>query len=115
MDTILAPEDYKYIVKTPDKEFSPARNKAVINETIRSTEQYFAKLGKVLDDNILNRIDILATFGDYKLNKSGEKNFKDYAGKRLYSELIGEKILEKIRVLETANKLTGRNDRMIQL
>lgn len=115
MDKVIQQEDYKYFIEKPDPKFSPARNKAIINETIRDTEKYFRNLGKVLDDNILNRIDIMATFAEYKLNRNGEKSFKDYAGKRLHSELVGEKILSKIRALEAANKLTGRKDRMIQL
>ena len=115
MDKIIQEADYKYYVSKPDPSFSPARNKAIINETIQDTEKYFRNIGKVLNDNILNRIDILGSYGDYKLNRNGSKTFKDYAGKRLHSELIGERILSKIRALETANALTNRKDRMIQL
>lgn len=115
MDKTIQEADYKYFVEKPDPNFSPERNKAVINQTIKSTEEYFRKLGKVLDDNILTRIDILTTYGDYKLNRGGEKKFKDYVGKQMHSQLIGERILEKIKLLEQANKITGRKDRMIQL
>lgn len=115
MDKIVTEKDYKYFVEKPDPSFSPARNKAVIEETIKSTEKYFRNIGKVLDDNIMNRIDILGSYGDYKLNRGGSKSFKDYAGKRLHAELIGEKILSKIRALEAANALSGRNDKFIQL
>jgi len=115
MDKIITEQDYKYFIEKPDSSFSPARNKAIIDETIKSTEKYFKNIGKILDDNIMNRIDILGSFGDYKLNRGGSKSFKDYAGKKLHAELIGERILSKIRALETANRLHGRSDRMIQL
>ncbi len=107
--SIIQPEDYHKVVAKPDPNFSPARNKAIINETIKDTEAYFAKLGKVINDELGNRIDIFSSYGVYRFNK-GDKNFDKYAGKRLVSQLIGEKILSKIRVAEEANKLGARNN-----
>lgn len=102
----LDPKDYKYIVQNPGSEFSPERNKAVVNQTISETETYFRKLHEVLDNGLGERIDILASYGTYRFNK-GEKSFKDYAGKQLYTRLIGEKILEKVKIMEATNRLNN--------
>jgi len=111
---ILAPEDYHKVVATPDSNFSPARNKAIVNETIASTVKYFNNIGKAIDDNLANRMDIFASYGNHRLHGGGTKKFQDYVGKKLVSELIGEKILSKIRTAQAANKLGG-NTKFITL
>ena len=108
MDKIVQPDDYKYFIEKPDSSFSPERNKAIIQETIKETEAYFKGIGKAINDNLGNRIEIFSTYATYRFNK-GQKGFKDYVGKRLHSELIGEKILEKIKIAQSANKLGGNN------
>jgi hypothetical protein len=106
MDTIIQAEDKRFFVQNPDPSFSPKRNKAVINETITETEKYFAEIGQVIDKNLGNRLDIVGTYGRYRFN-TGTKSFKQYVGKKMWSELVGEKILAKIRVAETVNKFNG--------
>lgn len=99
------PKDYKYIVKKADG-FSPERNKAVIGETIRETERYFSKLQNVMDDNLGERIEMVAAYGCYRFNR-GDKTIDQYLGKKLMSQMIGEKILEKIRAMKAADKLSN--------
>lgn len=115
MDKLIQPEDAKFYVHKPDSSFSPERNKAIINETIKETEAYFRGIGKAITDNLGTRIEIMTAFGDYKLNRSGEKNIKEYLGKELYGKIVGERILEKIRVAQSVERLTGRKERFIQL
>lgn len=113
MDTkLIQPEDYRLRVEVPDPTFSPARNKAIIQETIKETEKYFRDLSKPSED-MKERIDIFATYGTYRFNK-GQKNIRDYLGKQLHSRMIGESILEKVRILEATDKL-GSKGRFIQL
>lgn len=114
LDKIIQPEDYKYRVETPDPNFSPQRNKAIIKETIEETDKFFALLQKAAVDGMGERLDMLSAYGVYRFNK-GSMTFKDYMGKEAMKTIIGEKILEKIRILEANNKLTGRKDRFIQL
>jgi len=101
----INPKDYKYIVKKPVG-FNPDRNKAVIQETIRETERYFAKLQDVFDDNLGERIEAVAAYGCYRFNR-GDKTVDQYLGKKIMSQLIGEKILEKVRSMKAAEKLSG--------
>lgn len=114
MDNLIQAEDSKYYIAKPDPNFSPARNKAIIEETIKDTEKFFNSMAVKVIDEINNRADILATYGVYRFNR-GEKTFKDYVGKQMFQNLIGEKILDRVRLLEESNKLTGRKDRLVQL
>ncbi len=115
MDTkIIQPEDYKYYLAEPTKSFSPRRNQAIIQETIKETTKFFQEMDAVMNDETMNRIDILGSYGRYRFNQ-GEKTFKEYAGPALWKELIGEKILSKVRVADTVNRLNNNRQGMIQL
>ena len=105
---IIQKEDSRFFIERPDSSFSPQRNKAIINETIQETTKYFRDLEEKIDDDMRNRIDILSSYATYRLSGTGTKSFKDYVGKELRSRLIGEKILSKIKVLESADRLKGR-------
>ncbi len=98
-------KDFKYIVKNPIG-FNPDRNKAVIAETVRDTQRYFAKLQDVFDDNLGERIEAVAAYGCYRFNR-GDKTVDQYLGKKVMSHLIGEKILEKVKSMKAADKLSS--------
>ncbi len=115
MGVIIAPEDKRFYVQKPDPSFNPTRNKQVIEETIRETTQFFTTINKAFSDEVSRRAEIVSDYGNYRLNMGGEKTAEQYLGKRLMSELIGEKILSKVRVLEASNKMSGRKDKFIQL
>ncbi len=108
-DIIIDPKDKKFFVHNPGKDFNPSRNKAIINETIRETEAYFTKLNTLLDDDMLNRLDIMNSYGRYRLGGIGQKRFEDWAGRDLTRQLIGEKILQKVRIAQTSNKLRPKS------
>lgn len=104
----LIPEDYqKYYVHKPDPSFSPQRNQAIIEETIQETRKFFTENQTALDLEAQNRIDIISTYGAQRLSGATQKNFKDWAGRELYTKLIGEKLLAKVRVMEATNRLAG--------
>lgn len=107
-DVVIDPRDRKYFVQKPDPSFSPQRNAAIIQEVHDDTRKYFASLNKKFQDGFDERIDVLATFADYKFNRGGGKNFEQYAGRELRRRLVGERLLEKVRVLSTVDKLQGR-------
>lgn len=102
----IDPRDKKFYIERPDASFNPARNKAVIEKTIRETEAYFQSLEEINRGEIEDRMDILVSYGSY-LGNSGTKKFKDYVGRELYTKLVGEKILSKYRALSSVDKLRG--------
>ncbi len=95
-------------LSVPDPNFNPARNKAVVAETIKEAETYHKNVHSVIDDNLGERIEAVAAYGCYRLNR-GFKNPKDYFGKKLYEKFIGEKLLQKLRIMDTVNRLNGNS------
>jgi len=102
----LDPKDYKYIVAKPDSSFSVDRNNAIIAETIKEADIFHSTSGLAIEEALGERIEAVSAYACYRLNR-GYKNIKDYLGDRLYKEMIGEKILSKIRVADTVNRLNG--------
>ena len=100
-------KDYKYIVKNPDSSFSPERNRAIIAETIKETNNYFKKMHETLDVGIAERVNTLSYFAKYKLGNGGPKNLEQFLGRENYTKLIGENILSKVRVMDSVNKLNN--------
>ena len=112
-EIVIDPRDKKYYVEKPDASFSPQRNAAIIQEVHDDTRRFFAKLAKEQEQIQGERLDVLASFADYKLNRGGEKTFGDYTGRQLRTKIIGERLLSKVRTLSTVDKLQGR--RLVQI
>ncbi len=79
-----------------------------MQEVHDDTRKYFAGLHKKYQEGLDERTDVLTSFALYKFNKGGGKNFEQYAGRELRRKLVGERLLEKVRVLSTVDKLQGR-------
>ncbi len=103
----LDPKDYRYINPNPDPDFSPERNQALIEQTIRETDKFLNEYKIALGESWEERKDILAHYAKYTIGQGKHKNIKDYLGKKVYEALIGEKILSKVRVAESLNRLNG--------
>lgn len=103
----LDPKDYRYLRKKADPGFSPERNKAIIEETIKEAEDWYRKFYNAKDKDLENRVDILSSYARYRFNR-GVKDLKAYLGPDLYKEIAGEKIIEKLRVASATNKLSGK-------
>jgi len=104
----LDPKDYKYIVATPDASFSPDKNKAIIEETIREADTFHKTSGLAIESALGERIEAVSAYACYRFNR-GFKNIKGYLGDKLYEKMVGEKILSKIRVADTVNRLNGNH------
>ncbi len=104
----LDPKDYKYIVAKPDSNFSPERNQSIIDETIKETNEYFKKLNNVDDDNFKERVDVLSSYAGHLYQKSGTKSLKDYLGKKLHARIVGEKILNRVKAMESADRFQNK-------
>lgn len=103
----LDPADYHLINETPDKDFSPERNRAIVERTIKEAEEYFKLQRMAKDKELEHRIDIIASYGDYRLNRGKTKQLREYLGREQYNAIIGEHLLEKLRVAEATNRLNG--------
>lgn len=104
----LDPKDFRYIKDQPDPGFSVERNQAVIEDSIRKTNKFFAQDGEAIKRSMGERVDILSSYAIYRFNK-GTKDFIGYYGRDNYHKLVGEKIMSKVRIADTVNKLNGNN------
>lgn len=105
----IAPGDYKYIIDKPDADFSPARNKAIVEKLIADTDKFFNSLEKELQVDKDNRVDVLSSFAQYTFSKGGHKTLEQYLGKRKMAEIYGQRIVEKLRILDSIQKLNRQN------
>jgi acetylornithine/succinyldiaminopimelate/putrescine aminotransferase len=105
----LDPKDYRYINPNPDPDFSPERNQAIINETIKETELFHNQWRQAMDEKGRELKDILSSYAVNTIGKGMSKSLKKFVGKKAYEALIGEKVLSKIRIAETINRLNGNS------
>lgn len=89
----------------PDPDFSPEHNYAVIRETIEDYEKMRYGIDEKVQAAAEDRADILAAFAKYKLDLGGEKKIEQFLGKKRMNEIYGEKLLEKIRMMESIKRL----------
>ncbi len=100
----------KYYVENP-VDFNPRKNEAIINETLANTEKYFENVKAPIDNAIGERLDIMAHYAVYKFGaQQGSKTIRQYLGEPLYKQIVGEKIIEKMRIMKTVNKLSGNRN-----
>src|SRR5438552_3593470 len=88
----VAPEDKKFVPKTPDVGFSPERNKAIIENSIK---EYEAMRAKKLKDRLTEyeeRADAVVTYLKHLDRGQGESNMEKYFGKRNLAYLRGLEI-----------------------
>lgn len=105
MDDIVQPSDYRFYKN--DKDFNPARNKAIIAQTIAETEKFFNELSEKDRPEMEKRVDIISSYGRYRFNK-GTKELRAYLGDKNYKDLIGEKIMNKVRAIDSVNRLGSK-------
>lgn len=103
------PSDYRFYVEKPDADFSPERNQAIIQEVIDSGMKIDAVLKKAGLKDMQNRVDILSSFARNSIGKGSQKTLEQYVGKQGMAEIYGEKILEKIKIMESIERLNKSN------
>ena len=96
--------DHLYVMD-PDPDFSPEHNYSVIQNTINK----YRKMRYGVDDKVKfnsgNVADILSEFAKYKLDKGGEKKLEDWLGKENLARIYGEKLISKLKVLDSVRRL----------
>ena len=97
--------NYRYYVEKPDKNFSVKRNYAVINAVLAEND----KMQRTLDPRVIENAgvaaDILSSFAKYKLDSSdGAKSLEQWLGREWMKKIYGDKLIEKIRVMESIQK-----------
>lgn len=107
IDTV-AKEDYKYIVEEPDKDFNPERNYKIIEQVIQEGIKVSETLKAAQRKETEQRADILATYARHALG-GGQKTLKQFVGSTWMNKLYGEKLLDKIRIMDSIERLNKEN------
>lgn len=105
----ISKSDWKYIKVKPDPNFSPEKNKSVIDEVIRETDALTRKRKREFDEKIGERAEALATYVG-----SDNEDLAKYFGKKYYDHLRGQKSREEmmskdgLTVVDSKGKVTRK-------
>jgi hypothetical protein len=99
------PVNRQRYVEKPDRNFSAQRNYQIIQETINDNEKWQLAADRKLERKVGNTADMLASYGMYRLGRGGTKKVEDYLGKDLMAKIYGEKLMSKLRVMDSIRKL----------
>jgi hypothetical protein len=100
----IHPDNYRLMVEKPDKDFSPDKNRAVLKQVLAENDKMQAELNDKVKENAGQTAEILSHFAKYKLDIGGGKQLEQYLGKSWMSKIYGEKLIEKIRMIDTIKK-----------
>lgn len=79
-----------------DANFSPQRNKAIIEQSIKDYEAMRAKKGTSQDDAFAERADAVVSFLRSMANGHSEKSVDQYFGRKALAQLRGEEIRRQL-------------------
>lgn len=90
--------DLKFFVEGGDPGFSPARNKAVVERTIKKHEANIKRKNKAYEEQVRERASAVADYLKSQAANSG-KMIDKYLSKEYMAHLRGQKRIEKIKTL----------------
>lgn len=88
-------DNKEYFNRHPDADFSPAKNKKVIADTIANYEANRAKRKKNFAEKLEERSDAVASYFQH-LNQGKGTPLEKYFGRKELARLQGKKIYEKL-------------------
>lgn len=95
--------------KNPESNFSPERNRAIINQTIVEYEKDKFGIAPAVQKAAGDRADILASWAKYKLDIGGGKQLEEWLGRENLARLYGEELCQRIKAMETIKRLNIKN------
>lgn len=95
-------DNYHLLVDDPN--FNPQRNYNVIFNTIEKYRKMRYGVNPKVTKAAEDRADILASYGVYRFNV-GTKSFDEYMGKGWEKKIYSEKLLQKIKIMDSIRKL----------
>jgi len=107
----VARKDWKFVKPDPDPDFNAKRNKWVVDETIRKTDEMIAKKGKEHDEGIRERVWASTKYAG-NVQKGGVVDPVKFFGKDYALYLKGKSIIERLqdplRVFNKQGKVTRK-------
>lgn len=99
------PNNRRILLERQDPNFSAQRNYAIIQETIDDYEKMQVRADAKLAEKAGIAADMLAGYAQHRLVGSGTKSMEDYLGKDLIKRVYGEKLMSKIKVMDSIRRL----------
>lgn len=97
--------DYqKYYIESPTSDFSPEKNKSIIEGTIQKYEKKRADMMKLYREGLSERIDAATDYIRY-LERGGSSPAEQYFGKRELARLRGQKIVQTVQRTASGKKI----------
>ena len=84
-----------FFVEKGDPDFSPERNKSIINRTIQKHELNIARKNRAYEESIRERVDAVMSYA--KSPKAGLTAVVKYFGREILAHLRGQEIIKKIK------------------
>ena len=94
---IIKREDWKYVPKDPEPNFSPERNKRIIKETIEDSDRKRKEARKNWTKDMRERTDAIAQYLTSDHGATVNKRVERYFGKKQLTRLRGEDILTMLK------------------
>lgn len=101
----IQPEDKKFYITKPDKNFNPDRNRKIVEETIKKYEKMRLQKHHDYIDRIRERSDAVASYFRSRMADSNNPIDK-YLGRKNLAYLQGRKILQRIKNINGKQILT---------
>lgn len=89
--------DQKFWPKNPDPDFNPARNKLIIEGTIRKYEATRKRKMEEFSDQVKERTDAVASWLTSRKGAESSKSLDQYFGSRHLAYLRGKEKVDEIR------------------
>ena len=102
----LDPKDRRFILKSPDSDFSPERNKQIVEQSIKDYEVMRAKKTAEHDDSYAERSDAVVSYLRH-LDRGATTPMEKYFGKKMLAYLRGQQIRERLMAGMTLQNKKG--------
>ena len=101
----IDPSNYRLISK--DKDYSYQKNYAVVKRFLKEQDRLQDPnyIDSKVRDNAGDIADILASFAKYKLIDGKGKQLEQWLGKERLTRIYGERLVEKLRVMDSVKRL----------
>jgi len=106
----IARQDWDYVPKDADPDFDPARNKRIIEETIKKSAAHRRKKNREFEAGVKERSEAIANYVESLKQGSRDMGIEKYFGRKHLAYLQGKDIMERIKdglqVIDEKKKVT---------
>lgn len=108
----ISEKDKDYVLDTPERGFSPARNRDIVEKVIKQNEDMQKVKAKEWKDGAEYRADAAASYLEH-LDKGRYMKLNDYFGRELRDKIWGERFNAKLKLARAKYDKTGELPRIL--